>query len=58
MAANTTGASGGKMISPQSIAVATAACDMQGKDGAILKSAIPYALLYVVISGLVVYFGL
>ncbi len=58
VAANTTGASGGKMISPQSIAVATAACDMQGKDGAILKSSIPYALLYVVISGLVVYFGL
>lgn len=58
VAANTTGASGGKMISPQSIAVATAACDMQGQDGAILKSALPYALLYVVISGLVVYFGI
>ena len=33
VAANTTGATGGKMISPQSIAIATAACDMQGKDG-------------------------
>ena len=44
VAANTTGATGGKMISPQSIAIATAACDMEGKDGEILRSAIPYAL--------------
>lgn len=57
VAANTTGASGGKMISPQSIAVATAACNMQGKDGEILKSAIPYAIGYIVIAGLMVYFG-
>ena len=57
VAANTTGATGGKMISPQSIAIATAACDMQGKDGEILKSALPYALLYIVIGGLMVYFA-
>ena len=57
VAANTTGATGGKMISPQSIAIATASCDMQGKDGDIMKSAIPYALLYIVIGGLMVYFG-
>lgn len=55
VAANTTGASGGKMISPQSIAIATAACGMQGKDGAILKSALPYAVLYIVVSGLMVF---
>ena len=58
VASNTTGATGGKMISPQSIAIATAACDMGGKDGEILKSAIPYAALYIIISGLMVYFGL
>lgn len=57
VAANTTGATGGKMISPQSIAIATASCDMQGKDGEILKSAIPYALLYIVVGGLMVYFA-
>ncbi len=57
VAANTTGATGGKMISPQSIAIATAACDMQGKDGEILRSAIPYALLYIVLGGLMVFFG-
>lgn len=58
VAANTTGATGGKMISPQSIAVATAACDMQGKDGEILRSALPYAVIYIIIGGLMVYFGL
>lgn len=57
VAANTTGATGGKMISPQSIAIATAACDMQGKDGEILKSALPYALLYIIIGGLMVFFA-
>ena len=53
-AANTTGATGGKMISPQSIAIATAACDMQGRDGEILKAAIPYAIAYIAIGGLMV----
>lgn len=54
-AANTVGATGGKIVSPQSIAIATSACEQQGKEGAILKSAFPYALLYIIISGLVVY---
>ena len=57
VAANTTGATGSKMISPQSIAIATAACDMQGKDGDILRSALPYAVLYIIIGGLVVFFA-
>ena len=57
VAANTTGATGGKMISPQSIAIATASCDMQGKDGEILRSALPYALLYIVLGGLMVLLG-
>ncbi len=56
-AANTTGATGGKMISPQSIAIATAACDMTGEDDAILRKAIPYALAYIVIGGIMVFFG-
>jgi len=57
VAANTTGATGGKMISPQSIAIATASCDMQGKDGEILRSALPYAVLYIVLGGLMVLLG-
>ena len=57
VAANTTGATGGKMISPQSIAIATASCNMEGKDGEILRSAIPYAVLYIVLGGIMVYLG-
>lgn len=57
LSANTTGATGGKMLSPQSIAVATAACDMKGSDAALLRAAIPYALAYVLIGGLMVYCG-
>lgn len=58
VASNSAGASGGKMISPQSIAVATAACNMPGKDGEIMKAALPYAIVYILICGLVVYFGM
>ncbi|WP_459188717.1 L-lactate permease [Parabacteroides sp. APC149_11_2_Y6] len=54
-AANTVGATGGKIISPQSIAIATSAGNQQGKEGEILKAAIPYALAYVIIAGLIVY---
>ena len=36
--ANTCGATAGKMISPQSIAVATAATGLAGKEGKILNS--------------------
>ena len=49
------GATGGKIISPQSIAIATSAGNQQGKEGEILKAAIPYALVYVAIAGIVVY---
>ena len=56
-ASNTTGATGGKMISPQSIAIATAACDMEGKDDAILRKAIPYSIGYILLAGLLVFLG-
>ena len=56
-AANTTGATGGKIISPQSIAVATSACNQQGREGEIMKKAILYALGYIIIAGLIVYFA-
>lgn len=55
-AANTAGATGGKIISPQSIAVATSACAQQGQEGVIMKKAIPFALGYIIIAGLMVYF--
>lgn len=53
---NTAGATGGKIISPQSIAIATSACGLQGKEGEIMKKAMPYALGYIIIAGLMVYF--
>lgn len=56
-AANTAGATGGKIISPQSIAVATSSFGQQGKEGEIMKKALPYALLYIIVAGLIVYFG-
>ncbi len=55
-ASNTVGATGGKIISPQSIAIATSAANQEGKEGKILKTALPYALGYVVIAGIIVYF--
>ncbi|WP_291100624.1 MULTISPECIES: L-lactate permease [unclassified Flavobacterium] len=55
-AANTVGATGGKIISPQSIAIATSACGQQGKEGEIMKKALPYALFYIFVAGLMVYF--
>lgn len=55
-AANTAGATGGKIISPQSIAVATSACSLQGREGEIMKKAMPFALGYIVVAGLMVYF--
>lgn len=53
-AANTAGATGGKIISPQSIAIATGACHDRGNEGIILKRTFPYALGYVIIAGIIV----
>lgn len=58
VASNTTGATGGKMVSPQSIAIATGACDISGKDSEIMKRVIPYALIYVLTGGLLVWISL
>ncbi|MGV8906141.1 MAG: L-lactate permease [Acetobacterium sp.] len=56
-AANTAGATAGKMISPQSIAVATCATGIVGSEGKILTTTLKFCALYVLIIGLVVYFG-
>ncbi|MDR1397931.1 MAG: L-lactate permease [Desulfarculales bacterium] len=44
VAANSAGGDCGKMISPQSIAVATAASSMAGKEGSLLRMALPHSL--------------
>lgn len=52
---NTLGATGGKMISPQSIAVAVTATNIMGYEGKILNYTLKICLIYVVISGIIVY---
>lgn len=54
-AANTSGATAGKMISPQSIAVATSATGLVGSEGKIFNSTVKFCLGYVIILGLLVY---
>lgn len=57
VAANTVGSTAGKIISPQSIAVATAATAIVGKESEILTKVIKYFMLFVIIYGLVCYIG-
>ncbi|MBP2642541.1 MAG: lctP [Firmicutes bacterium] len=55
-AANTTGATAGKMISPQSIAIATSATGQSGMEGDILRATIGYCCIYTILLGVWVYF--
>lgn len=48
-ASNITGGSAGKMISPQSIAIATAACKITGEDDRLMRKTLPYSLGYLLI---------
>ncbi len=54
-AANTVGASAGKMISPQSIAIAASATGLVGKEGKILNSTVPYCLGYTILLGIEIF---
>lgn len=54
-AANTTGATGGKIISPQSIIIATSSTGQDGQDGVVMKKALPYAIIYIIIGGIMTY---
>ncbi|WP_312686152.1 L-lactate permease [Kosakonia sp.] len=51
-AANTAGATGGKMISPQSIAIAVSATRMEGQGGTIMTGTMKYCAAYIFILGL------
>ncbi len=55
-AANTAGATAGKMISPQSIAVAVGATGQAGQEGSILRQTLPACLTYVALLGVFVFF--
>ena len=56
-AANATGACAGKMISPLSIAIGSAAIGVQGADAKLLAFAVKIYVPFVIFMGLVVYFG-
>ncbi len=56
-AANTGGATAGKMISPQSIAVATAATGLIGAEGKILNATLKFCIIYVIVLGIIAYFA-
>lgn len=56
-ASNTVGAITAKMISPQSIAVAVAAVNLQGKESVLLKGTFKYYLIFLVIVGISTYLG-
>lgn len=56
-AGNASGATAGKMISPQSISIAASATNHVVKEGHMMRSTIKYCLIYVILMGAVVYFG-
>jgi lactate permease len=45
------------MVSPQSIAIAVASIGVTGVDGQLLKFAVKYYVPFVIVMGLIVYFG-
>lgn len=57
VASNSLGVSAGKMISPQNIAIGTAACALVGKDGEILGKVFKYSAAFVVAMMVLVFVG-
>ncbi|MCX8028638.1 MAG: L-lactate permease [Brevinematales bacterium] len=55
VSSNTSGATAGKMISPQSIAVATSAIGMYGYEKQIISSTLPVCLIYSLMLGVYVF---
>jgi lactate permease len=54
-AANTSGGVMGKMLSPQSLAVATAACGMVGEEGTLFRFTFKHSIFLTIIVGVIVY---
>jgi lactate permease len=50
-AANTVGGTAGKMLSPQSIAVACAASGLSGREGELLRASLPLSLVLCALAG-------
>ena len=57
IAAGTGGATGGKMISPQNIAIAASTVGLMGKEGDMLKFTVKYSIAYAAILGILTFVG-
>ena len=57
VAANNLGVATGKMLAPQSIAIGLVSVDEAGRDGELLKRVVPYAIVFIVLSAFICYFG-
>ena len=54
---NSLGVAAGKMISPQSIAIALSSVDRQGEDSKLLSKVIPYAVFFIVLMSVIAFVG-
>ena len=57
VSASTVGATIGKMIAPQSIAIGAAAANLLGSESKVLNKAVKYSAVFIVIAGCIAFFG-
>lgn len=57
VALNSLGVAAGKMLSPQSIAIALSSVDGQGQDSKLLSMILPYGVGFIILMSFVAYFG-
>ena len=57
VALNSLGVAAGKMLSPQSIAIALSSVDGKGQDSKLLSMILPYGLGFIIIMSFIAYFG-
>jgi lactate permease len=57
VASSTVGATIGKIISPQSIAIGAAAANLLGSESKVLNQAVKYSAAFIIIAGCIAYFG-
>lgn len=55
VSSNASGATAGKMISPQSISIATSATGLAGREGTLLGITLKYCIFYTILMGLLVF---
>lgn len=57
VALNSLGVAAGKMLSPQSIAIALSSVDGKGQDSKLLSMILPYGLGFIIVMSFIAYFG-